>query len=304
MVTFVLRNPMRPIKFFILLVLIICSGCAKKDSLEHNSIGQPKNPPIESILGRWHGEFTTTDTKGTFTSEYWLEFIDPDTLVFSMKSPKLKKHNLLYKYNFFSVNQIQVHARDLDQWNILQEDDQLIIHSSYGLVPNGSYDRVAQVPWAVVAIVVGLSGISLLVALFRSLKLNFPVLNPSNLFRSRKILSSVKGSYKRVLDDLIMVIIFICGFGISLFAWRGWDCLLIRLPWDAVLLLEIGLLLLGLGYFFLMKCRVRVEKKLWSFQNLKNYLGIILISFSISGVSIGMFKLSLILIFGSYGFGA
>jgi hypothetical protein len=288
----------------VLLVIILCSGCAWRGS--YSAAGAQQDPHLSDlIIGRWHGEFTKTDDKGDYTVDYWLEFVDPQVLVLSSRSPRFEEYNVVYRYSFIANDQISLQAREIDEWQITGGGEHLAIRSAHGLVPNGEYDRVATVPWLLVVLVLGILAGTTLLFLARSLKGYLPaqgVAHKDNVNDEMRREKSAR--LHRILVEMTKVVFFLGGMGASviLWGWRGlWQ---IRLPWDAVIMLEAALFLLGAGIILLSKYKTTSAMRLWCAERLPHYAGVFLIGSSMPGIGISFLKLALVIMFGSYGYGA
>jgi hypothetical protein len=110
-------------------------------------------------------------------------------------------------------------------------------------VGNGEYKRVVSVSWHLIAILMGLSVLWAFHTLYHSYQ-NFPKI-PSE-FGEKGSFGTVLPLF-RLVNVLMIVIMFGSGAYFGTIAWSWWPMLFIRTPWDGVILLEINMLILSLG---------------------------------------------------------
>ena len=280
--------------WFSLFLLCLCtslilSGCAPQST-------EKKSLP-DFIIGRWIGKFSEVKDGITYDEIYQLEFIEPDTLIYSGKKLDSSLYNMVFTYHFIQPDRIAVIARASDSWELSQENDSLIIHSNEFYLRNGSYERIPTTNWGVITI--AFSGLLIVLVVFslrRYFNKRIPEANAS--LPQNKYFPSFNWFFK-ILFILANAGLMIAGANLALSFWRIFALESIRLPWDGVVAVDIGVALVIAGVF-LMRFPYRSKKlSLFSFLIL-SFLGILIIGSSFHGLISGVLRIAVFLSFGYY----
>lgn len=289
---------MKYLKWILLLGVALIGGTLLLVS-GHTSTGRDTATLSQFIIGRWVGEFPESKDGETFVSYYQLEFVEPNQLIYNGRTNEVEEYNLVFHYEFTGENQIKLQARLVDEWEIYRDGEDLIIHSTAGLVKNGSFKRKPVIEWSLIGLILGVISLGLLL-----------VDLPHLLQRAKK---GENHSYTEqqvptrfpslVLKTLVQIIVFGVGLVISYNAWYSQPLRMIRIPWDAIITLEIGASLLILNVKAAKLSRNKFKEHSFFSTTYWNYAATFFLGSGCGSVVIGLFKLVILLYFGSYLYG-
>jgi len=115
-----------------------------------------------------------------------------------------------------------------------------------------------------------------------------------------------RGEGKNITSIIIRFMNAAIMFGIGMLiarnAWIRPSFLLIRIPWDSLIMIEISILILILAIDNIHKDRIVfwISRMSISTGGLRHYFGILTLGFSVWGICLGILKLAIFLRFGSY----
>lgn len=246
----------------------------------------------EFVIGRWVGEFSETKNGDGLINSYQLEFIEPDQLILVYRTREGEQYNLVYLYEFIGDNRISVKSRMIDEWEINRDGKDLIIHSTYGLVENGHYVRKAVIEWPLVALFLGMITLGLIFIQIKHLEIR-----DENSLDQRLTLHAKP--FTQLLQGIAFAIILCLGIALSRNLWYWHLLRMARIPWDAILIIEIGIAFLIVGVKFIVYNRKRRYISSW-LRTMFIYTGVFFLGNGLGSFGFGLLKLAILLYFGYY----
>jgi hypothetical protein len=253
------------------------------------------------VAGRWQGESRETREGKTCWIRSQLEVIQPSRLIYNQTSecygrlPKLDFYNLLFQYRLVEQSHMLINSRLIDEFDLSRDGGYLEVSNS-SFIPMGRYTRLHSVEWPAIAVVLAVLMLG-------------PFVLGNHDTRSRLLTSQRAHSLPPFKDRIVFrlgLTVLVGGVGILIGTelWALWSFGLIRLPWDAVILLEvnIGIMILGIR-------AIGANPILSRSQNIPlqvgYYAGVVLLGISSWGIFLGLLRLGTYMFLGgSYGFGA
>jgi len=114
------------------------------------------------ILGRWHTEYEQVDGNKKYQMQYKLLFLPFNILLMDVVSPYEQYHNIRFSYRFADKDRIIIEGRFTSELIISKDDDDLIIQSDNGFIPNGKYMKISSF-WTWLPVVVSIIIISIVI---------------------------------------------------------------------------------------------------------------------------------------------
>jgi hypothetical protein len=271
---------------------------------------QVRTPPFshsemglsEFIIGKWEGESRSSpgdNDEAIIRSQ--LEFIDNDTLVYNQvlaqghQPPRLQYYNFPFQYDFMDPTHIRIQSRLVDEWNVARDGEYLVVSNS-SFIPNGRYRRMPAIGWRLIAVLAGFLVIGIVLTVCLALRGKKPTAHDEASDTGLE-----HGSGKRAILSILAVA---GGLLLGRFAWPLWDFLLITLPWDAVILLEVclGFAIIGVWLNAKSSPASLLQK---SRNKIGLYLGLMILGVGFWGIFLGLARLiAYVILGGSYGLGA
>jgi hypothetical protein len=253
------------------------------------------------ILGRWQGDFrnqTEGSEQGPFVQ---LEFVDAHTLVFNRVSGgRVYPYNLVFEYYFSADNLIHLQSRYVTDLQLREDGDYLWIlqKSQAGWIPSGRYKRVPTIPWSLLSISLGVLCIIMLRKAFKHIVSRPPDSSQSSVTIGRG------REWFRIGFQLIATVVFLIIGAIACDSVRlYWGNLLIRPPWDGILMTELslGIAAVGLEVAFGKVGQLKLPF-VPARRSCQHYVGIGVLGFALWGIAVGALFLITFLLFGAYPF--
>lgn len=257
-----------------------------------NVIDQDKTSLSEFVIGRWVGEFSEGKEGDTFTTTYQLEFIEPDKLILGFRTQDVEQFNLVYHYQFVGKNQISVEARMRDEWQIDRDGKDLVIYTTHGFVENGRYNRKQVIEWPLVSLLIGMALLGLLFVNIRGSRPRKKNPFPHSLLGQDRILI-------RILRGLVIVVVFGMGLALSRIICYWTPLRMVRIPWDAIITLEIGGAFLVFGTKLVGFNQTNGNSFSFLISGLNN-MGIVFLGSGLGCFGFGLFNLAVALFVGYY----
>jgi hypothetical protein len=258
------------------------------------------------IIGRWHGELTVERNGQTSPVEIEFEFNRSGRLIYNSRSdldPPIEfwsMSNYVARYAFTDDNTIELsEARLVGGMRVTRSGDVLFINSFHTDGQEVLFTRRPVIPWGWVSLILGI----VLLGLFRLGKdrvLNFKH-QEVNLDLGNVRLIEVGKFYLQIVSQVItMLLVAYVGAFITADLWYSAAIRQIRLPWDAVISIEIGVFLASLGVVSILSALSEIREKRMLFSLSRYLLGSFLIGCSFWGLLRGSLSLIMFLKFGVY----
>jgi len=250
--------------------------------------GDEKENPL---IGRW----LLQDSQSSDGFEvYELEFVDTRTLICNFLKNGQRRYNVQFQYTHIEEDKIKITAprQVSSEWRIINTGHQLYIEGSPWPQGTGVFSKTNHTNW-------------LIVALF----LNFFVIGAffvdipgktmgDNVTIARQIESRLPYSTtKYLLNNLIVLISFVLGIIVGFFAWSLPVLLRVKLPWDAIVTLELSIILLTLGLRILL---VHYQAFMEAIMKWEYPLGAFLFGAGILGIIVGVGRILIFVELGYY----
>ena len=272
-------------------------------ALVFKSVFPPKVPDSSAlpdfILGRWVGPFPDVHATAMPSKYYQLEFVGADRVIVGWTTQQSEYRNLVFHYQFVSENQVRINARAADELRLDRDGEDVLIHSSYGLIADGLYRREPTIEWPLASLLLGMATVGLL---FVDLSRLLGMTGMDSSGRSKP------STWKQILGLLLKLLVYVVAFGVGLvcayYSWQWGSLQWVRIPWDAVILSEVGTILFILGAKLVWARQKRVKESAvlpvmgWS------CLGAFLLGNSFVYLVAGLLELGMFVFLGSYGYGA
>ncbi|MDR3573715.1 MAG: hypothetical protein P4L50_07630 [Anaerolineaceae bacterium] len=282
---------MRKINYFwmvgILIPLFLISIYAIEDQQAHINLSLQ-----QFIVGRWklRGNLSRNDI-----IPFEFEFAPPSTLIWNFNSPDGTFYNSVYHYQFIGENKIQITGRDGDDWVIENQGNLLIIHSGHEPTQAIVYQRLPVVDWRIPVIILLFLVVASFLVAAKHLKLNKKMVKERD-YKNPEYLDL----YQSAVNNLIALPVFGLGLITGNIIWNLPALLLIKLPWDAIITLEMATLFLIFGITAIIVNRFTSKILTFSIKGFYYHLGVFIISYSIWGIIEGLLRLILFILYGSY----
>lgn len=260
------------------------------------------------IIGTWQSETEMSNGQGSYTLIDRLEFVPPRTLIqdqlriYPDHSRTIDLYNIKSQYRFVSGTHINITGRNLEDWILAREGENLQIERGQSGFPTGIYKRLTTVQWPIFA-----GGLA---ALLTGIFLSIP--QPlKQIYRSKSNVDQpdfqheARSPLSRGLRATAVVCVLAVGIWAGIYIWGKWAWLLISLPWDAIILLEINLMLLVVGIGEIMRVEKKMSLSALLARRPLSYIGVLLVSISATGILVGSgYLLLYVILRGTYGSGA
>lgn len=260
--------------------------------LESNGVLLGNTQKESFLIGKWilQQHFSPAQF-----SIYELEFVDSDTLICNTSDNGQNTYNIQFQYVFIGENRIKITAprRLSSEWEILTEGDELVIKSSTWPEGVGVFKKSTVMNWSSVAIWLSLCVIGTFLITIPRTKTKNGELSVANIGQYQSA-----GLSRYTIYNLMALAFFISGLFGGMLIWSFPPLLRVRLPWDAVITLELGAILVILGIrTILANHRVFMEARTISWIYL---LGIFLLGAGALGMIIGSGRLFIFIETGFY----
>lgn len=226
---------------------------------------------------------------------YDLEFVDSDTLICNTSNKGKNTYNIQFQYDFIGENRIKITAprRLSSEWEVLNEGDELLINSSPWPGGAGVFKKSTTVNWSSVALWLSLCVIGTFFITIPRTKTKNGELHVVNISRHQ-----FAGLSQYSIHNLIALAFFIGGLVSGFLIWSSPPLLRVRLPWDAVITLELGSIPVIFGIrTIIANQRAFMEARIISWNYL---LGIFLLGAGAMGMIIGSGRLFIFIETGFY----
>jgi len=285
-------------KGYYLLGFIVLMGVISMIVMGYLSLHNEYLSLQEFVVGRWVGEYIGEDNGIPYREYYQLEFVKPNKIIFNMKTHQSTTYNDLYSYRFIGENRLEIRSRNVDEWELLKVNDSLYIRSRGNLVKYMPFRRVPSISWGIVALIFGI--IIIVIFMIAILPVYQGNLSRTKIVTPSKLLQWARQNSLRKISIFFLIgIAFIIGWFSSMNFWESYSLRTIRLPWDTVISIEIGILFLLFGVKTLL---IGLESPKLSpvFAFILNSVGVFVLGWGAYGVILGLSRLILILFFGQY----
>lgn len=284
---------------WILLLGIALIGGALLLVSGHTSTNRDTATLSQFIIGRWGGEFPESKDGETFVTYFQLEFVEPNQLIYNRMTHEVEEYNLVFHYEFTGENQIKLQARLIDEWEIYRDGEDLKVHSTAGLVKDGSFKRQPVIEWPLIGFILGAISLGLLFVDLPHV-LQRKKMGENHSYTEQQVQTRFPSL---VLKTLVQIIVFAVGLVLSYNAWYSQPLQMVRVPWDAIITLEIGVTLLIPSVKVVRLSRNKFREHSFFSTIYWNYAATFLLGSGCGGVVVGLFKLAILLYFGSYPYG-
>lgn len=269
------------------------------------SLAPAETAPLEEfILGPWHGQTWHINGAIVENVDYQLEFIAPDILIFNREPSNILRngisrvYNQMYKYRFISPDHLAV---KLDrEYEILldRSGSQLAITSE---LVEGKVLFLARMPnmnWPILSIGFGIIVTGILIWAIKITKARLVQSSGDTLYTPSD--TWTPGKKWQLVFILISVILFVLGVKLGQILWHASYWRLIHLPWDAVISLEIGILITGLAAVIFLRDRITQKEAGILLAGFWYQVGILLIGLSGYGIFISLYRIGIFYAIGTY----
>jgi hypothetical protein len=251
------------------------------------------------ISGRWVGQFSENYQEKTSVVRYQLEFIKPDIVIYSRESAKSSLYNTVFNYEFVGEKQIRLKSRMIDEWEIRIIGADLEIHSSESLVKNGLYQRKPTISWEWSAVLFGMAIAGLFLEDLSILTRRKDTKNHS----SELAPSIINSRWNFFLCGVVMIVGLISGYFLTSAFWYMQFLTAIRIPWDAVITIEIGVSILILGFKGIKLIFIKSGGHTTAYKLFGIYVCTFFLGYGFNGFLLGAAKLTVFIISGNYPYG-
>lgn len=283
-----------------LILFVLCSAVLSACTPSYSD----STPLPEYILGRWRGQswhYLGTDLHNI---DYQLEFIAPDTLILNSEPNGVFStdvsyvNNLILHYQFTSGNQIIVNNQGTFTMKLTRMGSQLAVTSE--MVENEVLflERAPEIHWPLLAFGLGVCVVVVLSWLARTIQVQNP-LHGVNLSSARSVFNQSNFGWW-IFSLILLLLISLLGVRISVNIWNANLLQWIRLPWDAVITLELGIFIAGLGLIPLFPNRLMIWRIGNTIRNFWYLIGVFLLGFSFFGIFSALFRLGEFMTAGRY----
>jgi len=274
----------------IIILMIIASSFLYLES----KAGSLKSTSEEGIVtGRW---VLQMDRSSPQFNVYELEFVDPHTLITNISNNGQKSYNIKFQYNYIGDNRIKISSprRLSSEWEVIYEghDEQLVINSLSWPGGTGVFRRSVTVYWPSFALFLGYCVLGIFFIPVPKISREI-----GGLEIAEKNQNDLTRLQRRAILILITFVIFISGMIGGALLWSFPSLRQIRLPWDAVITIELSIILLILGLKTILTNRQVFIKPIISWTY---FLGIFLIGSGFLGIVIGAGRMFLFIQTGFY----
>jgi len=254
---------------------------------------QSDNLP-EYMIGRWVSEVSSRSSEDVSSPYYQLEFQKSGRLILSRTGEEKPLYNLVFQYEMTEDGQIAIDGRMAGVLHVSREGDDLLIQSDVFEDMDGRYAQKPTIAWGLVAGLLALGIYAVGSIRFREL-LKAIRANASGFTRQ-------PWSGKAIFIGLVLVggIVFYLGWKISAPLWRHPALTTIRLPWDAVISIELSLLLILLIFRFVNRLLIKFGSNHCLSGKIAILASVLGLGMSLEGLFLGLVRLVVWVSVGSY----
>ncbi len=246
------------------------------------------------ILGTWTNHVPGSNFDGAENVYYQLEFRKPDLLILNRMNGEQPLYNLLLHYKVDAAGQLIVTGREGGIFHITHDGEYLIIQSERTSYLAGRYMRKPTVEWSAVAflLALGIFGISSasFLKFLPAIKISRDKLTQKHEVRKSNLLISI----------LFIVIASYIGWAISEPLWQRSFITTIRLPWDALITIELSLLMILMVFWILSRLKEEFPLRQILSKIMVLVVGFLLLGMSLNGLFLGIIKLIVFVTVGGY----
>jgi hypothetical protein len=250
--------------------------------LESNDGLFDNNREENFLIGKW--VLQRGQSSAQF-SIYELEFVDSNNLICNTSDNGQENYNIKFHYNYIGENRIKIIAprRLSSEWEVIDEGGQLVVNSSPWPGGVGIFRRGTTVNWPSIALLLSFCVIGTFFITIPRTKMENGKLGASASSQNQPA-----GSSGYVIHSLIALVFFISGVMGGFLIWSLSPLLRVRLPWDAVITLELSAVLFIFGIRTLIANHRAFTKSIISWNCL---LAVFLIGAGALGIIIGAGRL-------------
>ncbi|GAP18558.1 hypothetical protein [Levilinea saccharolytica] len=278
----------------LLLICFFVVGCGFLVLSGYKSL-QPQGDGLSDyVVGTWVNKVPQSSLDSIDNSYYQLEFQKPGKLILNRVDGKQPLNNLLLYYEVDEVGQMIMTGRERGIFRISRDEEDLIIQSEVFSNLAGRYQRKPTIEWSAVAFLLALVIFWLGSA---SISRFLPAIEKS---RGNLILKNRIGKMRLIILILFAAIAFYLGWKISDPLWRFPLITMIRLPWDAIISIELSLFMILPILWILYGLNGKFQNNQFLINMIIANAGSLLFGMCLNGLFLGIMKLLILVIVGSY----